>query len=520
MFRSQEQRNFHRLVARHIEVGDGPLLLEGGTGIGKTRACLKALADHGGTAAVVLPTHQLIDQLLSSPDRAAVGLGAKAFRPAGAFDTRADYEAHRRNAMRSRVMFCTAASVMIDWRLGGDYNGATKRGYLLFDEADELPRAAALRKDLAITAGDLAAAGVALTTVGETVSALLDRPRLEPETRAKAWMIREALDEPAWYQKVGGDEDGGVALIHSLPGRLLKRVANRGNVAFVSATLTVGGSFDDFRRAMGVGNVSRLSSVVEPERHGDLTVETPTGRDPAEIVGMAEKPCLVATPSHELSEELGARLPGAVVRTGDGETTAEAAARVGPDGVLVAAGAWAGLDTPLRWRSIVVPRIPFGRPSVLDDKIVSRYIDSRNIAVRRMRQVAGRGLRTPDARCALYILDERYKTLGRFLPERFERSWAEGARVDVSLSRSERDPAIRREALRRYGLRCRACDKPVPESRASVIEIHHLDPVAEGERRTTLKDVVPLCRNCHAIAHTETPPIPVERLRDTVRSTA
>ena len=514
MFRSAEQANFSRFVARHIETGDGPLLLEGGTGIGKTRAYLAALADYSGTVAVILPTHQLIDQLLSSPDLEAVGLEAAAFRPARMFDNRADYDAARGQAMGSRVMLCTAASVMIDWRLGGNYSGATKRDYLLFDEADELPQAAALQKDLTITAAELSTAGVALTTVGETVSALLAKPGIEPEVRAKAVMIREALDNPAWYRKAGGDDDG-IALIHHLPGRLLRRVANCGNAVFVSATLTIGGRFDDFRRSMGIQSASRLSAVVEPERHGELAVETPTGSDPDAIVALAEKPCLVATPSHELSRELGASIPGAVVRTDD-ETTAEAASRVGPDGVLVAAGAWAGLDTPLRWRSIVVPRIPFGKPSVLDGKIESRYVDSRNIAVRRMRQVAGRGLRTPDARCTLYILDERYRSLGQFLPERFERSWAEGARHDAHLSKAERNTAIKKAALRHYGLKCRACDLEVQEAYASMIEIHHLDPIAEGERRTKLEDVVPLCRNCHAVAHTENPPVPIERLREVV----
>ena len=516
MFRSSEQENFHNLIARHIQTRDGPLLLEGGTGLGKTRAYLAALAGFGGTVAIALPTHQLIDQLLASADLEAVGLEAAAFRPAGMFDDRADYDAHRREAMESRIMLCTSASVMIDWRLRGNYNGATKRDYLLFDEADELPQAAALQKDLTITAAELAAAGVALTTVGETVSALLDRPRLEPEVSAKAMMVREALDEPAWFRKAGVDEEGGIRLFHHLPGRLLRRAANRGNTAFISATLSIGGRFDDFRRSMGIGKMSRLSGIVEPERHGELSVETPLGREPAEIIGLAEKPCLVAVPSRELAQELGAQLPAAVVKE-PGETTADAARRVAPDGILISDYAWAGLDTALRWRSIVVPRIPFAPPTVLDKEPESHYLDSRNTAVRRMRQVAGRGLRTPDARCTLYILDKRYKQLVRFLPERFQselgRSWEEGGRRDMQLSKSERDPAIRKAALRHYGLQCRACDRKEPEARAAVIEIHHLDPIAEGKRRTKLEDVVPLCRNCHALAHTEDPPVPVERLR-------
>ena len=525
MFRSKEQKHFHDLIAKHIEEQDGPLLLEGGTGIGKTRAYLAALAECDLRAAVVLPTRQLIDQLAASPDLEAAGLEVAPFRPARMFESRAEYDAHRRAAMEARVLVCTAASVMIDQRLGGNYNGASRRDYLLFDEADQLPQHAALRQDLTVTADDLAAAGVARTAAGETVAALLAAPGIEPEVRARAAMMKEALDEPAWFREVGLDDDGGLTLWHRMPGRLLKRIANRGGGAFVSATLTVAAGaedFDDFRRSMGIGGASRLSGVVEPERHGELTVEAPVDRDPAEVVAGAERPCLVVTPSFEDAEKLAARLPGAAVRetTPDGgrETASEAAARVGADGILIAAYAWAGLDTTLRWRSIVVPRIPFEKPTVLDGRIESRYIDSRNVAARRMRQVIGRGLRTPDAACALYVCDDRHRRLGRFVPPRFrfEDGWAEGRRVEVVLSKIERDPTVRQALLKRYGRECQACGYVPPNGATRALDVHHLHPLAEGVRITTCKDVTLLCANCHRIAHTEPSPIPLDRLRKLV----
>ena len=246
MFRSIEQKHFSDLVAKHLAEKDAPLLLEGGTGLGKTRAYLAALANRDERVAIVLPTHQLIDQLMASTDLAAVGLTVEAFRPARMFETSADYTANRAAAMESRVMLCTAASVMIDQRLAGNYNGATRRDYLLFDEADQLPQAAALRQDLTISAENLKAAGVVLTTVGQTVENLIGKKGIEPEVRARALIIREVLADPAWYHTVGKNEDGGIVLIHSLPDRLLKRIANQGNVAFNSATLTVFNSFDDF----------------------------------------------------------------------------------------------------------------------------------------------------------------------------------------------------------------------------------------------------------------------------------
>jgi 5-methylcytosine-specific restriction endonuclease McrA len=162
----------------------------------------------------------------------------------------------------------------------------------------------------------------------------------------------------------------------------------------------------------------------------------------------------------------------------------------------------------------MVPRIPFDRPTVLDEKVESRYLDSKNSAVRRMRQVIGRGLRTPDASCTIYILDERYKKLGQFLPQRFKDRWLEGGRDIGKLIEAERrrNHAIRDKALAHYGCKCRACD--LAPRHPSMIDIHHLFPISQGERQTTLADVIPLCANCHRLAHTEEPPIPLERLRE------
>ncbi len=58
------------------------------------------------------------------------------------------------------------------------------------------------------------------------------------------------------------------------------------------------------------------------------------------------------------------------------ETAADAAARIGPDGVLITAGAWAGLDTAVRRRSIVVPRIPYAKLEMIDGDVTTTYLDA------------------------------------------------------------------------------------------------------------------------------------------------
>ena len=263
-FRSPDQANFNAIIKAHMADPDAPLLLEGATGLGKTRAYLSAViqaAASGKRMAIALPSHQLIDQLLASSDLASTavsGVSVMAFKPAGFFKNRQAYIEHKDNVLQAKVILCTCASVIIDHRLKGGYNGAINRDYIVFDEADQLPASAALQSDCVITSAQFKEMGIKVETTEQAVRSVLGKRDIEPEVKAQALMILEAVQEPAWFHKTGVTDDGGVMLFHQMPGRLLKQVANQKNVAFISATLSIAGSFDDFKRAMGIHNVSKL----------------------------------------------------------------------------------------------------------------------------------------------------------------------------------------------------------------------------------------------------------------------
>ncbi|WP_434389838.1 HNH endonuclease [Melittangium boletus] len=79
------------------------------------------------------------------------------------------------------------------------------------------------------------------------------------------------------------------------------------------------------------------------------------------------------------------------------------------------------------------------------------------------------------------------------------------ARVRLS-STAERDPSLRADAIRVHGARCMACGFSFSETYgewgADFIEVHHLQPISDGERVTNpAKDLVPLCANCHRMVH-------------------
>jgi hypothetical protein len=47
-----------------------------------------------------------------------------------------------------------------------------------------------------------------------------------------------------------------------------------------------------------------------------------------------------------------------------------------------------------------------------------------------MRQVIGRGMRSPDAECQVLIFDQRWKQVEAFVPKRFIEGWQRVRRVE------------------------------------------------------------------------------------------
>lgn len=100
----------------------------------------------------------------------------------------------------------------------------------------------------------------------------------------------------------------------------------------------------------------------------------------------------------------------------------------------------------------------------------------------------------------------------------------EGAKLLVTVNRYERDRRNRAAALAIHGFRCLACDRLMSddygEVAATLIEVHHLKPVSEvgpGYIINPATDLVPLCPNCHAVAHLRSPPLTLDELKSTTR---
>ncbi|MFC0457655.1 restriction endonuclease [Arthrobacter liuii] len=98
-----------------------------------------------------------------------------------------------------------------------------------------------------------------------------------------------------------------------------------------------------------------------------------------------------------------------------------------------------------------------------------------------------------------------------------------GAVSNVQVNRYERDPDARRACLAFHGTSCAACgfsfESTYGGSGAGAVAVHHVVPPAmldSAYQLDPIADLIPLCHNCHAVAHGVTQPRSVSELRSII----
>ncbi|WP_321792782.1 HNH endonuclease [Caballeronia sp. J97] len=99
----------------------------------------------------------------------------------------------------------------------------------------------------------------------------------------------------------------------------------------------------------------------------------------------------------------------------------------------------------------------------------------------------------------------------------------EGAVTQVLVNRYERDPTARATAIAHYGCKCCACgfdfEAKYGELGRGFIHVHHvvdLATIGAEYQVDPIKDLRPVCPNCHAMLHTEKPSMEISALRDLI----
>ncbi|MBU1691784.1 MAG: HNH endonuclease [Gammaproteobacteria bacterium] len=101
-------------------------------------------------------------------------------------------------------------------------------------------------------------------------------------------------------------------------------------------------------------------------------------------------------------------------------------------------------------------------------------------------------------------------------PERF----VEGAAKTIAVNAYERNSKARSVCIKHYGAVCAICNFNFETAYGAIgkgfIHVHHIVPLAEIRREYELdpiRDLIPVCPNCHAIIHLTQPTMSVEELR-------
>ncbi|MCC6804116.1 MAG: HNH endonuclease, partial [Anaerolineae bacterium] len=96
-------------------------------------------------------------------------------------------------------------------------------------------------------------------------------------------------------------------------------------------------------------------------------------------------------------------------------------------------------------------------------------------------------------------------------------------RSQVTVNRYERDPKAREACIQHYGTSCCVCGFDFGvfygEIGKTFIHVHHLNPIStqDGTHQVDpIRDLRPVCPNCHAMLHRETPPLTIEHLRELI----
>jgi predicted HNH restriction endonuclease len=103
-------------------------------------------------------------------------------------------------------------------------------------------------------------------------------------------------------------------------------------------------------------------------------------------------------------------------------------------------------------------------------------------------------------------------------------AYTEGGRVLMALSRYERSPKLRAACLKKHKAKCCVCGLDFKKRYGDIgdgfIHVHHLRPLAQvaAEHEVSVDDLVPVCPNCHAMLHQQSPPYTPKELRGLMKA--
>ena len=105
-------------------------------------------------------------------------------------------------------------------------------------------------------------------------------------------------------------------------------------------------------------------------------------------------------------------------------------------------------------------------------------------------------------------------------PEDVEDVFFEGAKKQINVNKYERSKTARDKCIDHYGHKCSVCGMDFFERYGDIgkdyMHVHHITPISEIGQLYELdpvKDLRPVCPNCHSMLHRKTPPLSINELK-------
>jgi 5-methylcytosine-specific restriction enzyme A len=104
--------------------------------------------------------------------------------------------------------------------------------------------------------------------------------------------------------------------------------------------------------------------------------------------------------------------------------------------------------------------------------------------------------------------------------------YIEGATKKIAVNRFERSQEARKKCIEHYGFSCVVCnfdfEKTYGEIGKAFIHVHHVLPLSEVQESYVvdpIRDLRPVCANCHAMVHRVSPALSVKNLQEALLPT-
>lgn len=103
--------------------------------------------------------------------------------------------------------------------------------------------------------------------------------------------------------------------------------------------------------------------------------------------------------------------------------------------------------------------------------------------------------------------------------------YIEGATKQILVNSYERNLEARSKCIQYYGYRCQICgfdfEQMYGEIGKSYIQVHHIIPLSEINAEYAVdpvRDLIPVCANCHAMVHRTTPALSIGQIKEALEN--